>query len=138
MAEFPQRVRRAEKGPVLQDCRRRCISLLRVAASRHISMALARLAEVEGGMILVFGRVVTKCRLAFAVCATLTLPSELAAYRISSFRFVNPRKYNIQAMRVWTGSSVRLSFVAISQALSLCRPSDKLGLTLTLFPKRRV
>ena len=28
-------------------------------------------------MILVFGRVVTKCRLAFAICATLTLPSEL-------------------------------------------------------------
>jgi len=40
-------------------------------------MALARLMEVEGGMILVFGRVVTNCRLAFTVCATLTLPSEL-------------------------------------------------------------
>ena len=40
-------------------------------------MALARLTEVEGGMILVFERVVTKCRLAFAVCATLNSPSEL-------------------------------------------------------------
>jgi hypothetical protein len=84
MAEFPQRVRRAEKGPVLQDCRRRCISLLRVAASRHIFMALARLTEVDGEVIPVFGRVVTKCRLAFAIWATLTLPSEL--HRIGSVR----------------------------------------------------
>ena len=68
----------------LQDYRRRCISLLRVAASRHIFMALARLTEVDGEMIPVFGRVVTKCRLAFAIWATLTLPSEL--HRIGSVR----------------------------------------------------
>jgi len=45
----------------LQDYRRRCISLVRVASSRHIYMSLSRLTEVEGEMILVFGRVVTKC-----------------------------------------------------------------------------
>jgi hypothetical protein len=41
----------------------------------------------------------------------------VAPYRISSFRFVNPRKCNIQAMQVWTLSSVRLIFVAMSRSL---------------------
>jgi hypothetical protein len=41
----------------------------------------------------------------------------VAAYRISSFRFVNPRKCNIQAMQAWTLSSVRSSFVAMSRSL---------------------
>jgi len=59
----------------------------------------------------------------------------VAAYRISSFRLVNPRKCNIQAMQVWTLSSVRLGLVAMSQSLNLCRPSDKLGPTLHFFPK---
>jgi hypothetical protein len=80
-------------------------------------MALARLTEVEREMVLVFGRVVTKCRLVFAVCATPHLASGVAAYRISSFRFVNPRKCNIQAMQVWTVSSVSLSGVAMSRSL---------------------
>jgi hypothetical protein len=65
----PKRVRHAERP---------------LAASRHISMALDRLTEVDGRMILVFERVVTKCRLAFAVCATLNSPTEVQ--RIESAR----------------------------------------------------
>jgi len=40
-------------------------------------MTLARLSEVERTMILVFASAVTRCRQAFALWATLTLPSEL-------------------------------------------------------------
>jgi hypothetical protein len=86
MVESPQRVRRVQKDPVLVSGRIQTTLYftMRVAASRHISMALARSKKVEGKVILVFGRVVTKCRLAFALCATLTLPSELQ--RIGSVR----------------------------------------------------
>jgi len=38
-------------------------------------------------------------------------------YRISWFRFVNPRKCNIQALQAWTLGSVRFSFFAMSRSL---------------------
>jgi hypothetical protein len=55
--------------------------------------------------------------LAFAFLRHIYTAVGVAAYRISSFLLVNPRKCNIQAMQAWTLSSVRFSFFAMSRSL---------------------
>jgi hypothetical protein len=67
MAEFPQRVRRAEKGPVLVSARLQTTLHFTTESGSKPSHfhGIGRLTEVDGDMIPVFGRVVTKCRLAF-------------------------------------------------------------------------
>jgi hypothetical protein len=119
----------------LQDYRRRCISLESGSKSSHFHGTSPTDGSGRGnapGFPESRDQMPTRLR---RLCHT-HLAMGIAAYRISSFRFVNPRKCNIQTMQVWTLSFVRLSFVAMSQSLSLCRPSDKLGPTLPLFPRR--
>lgn len=60
-------------------------------------------------------------------------------YRISWFRFVNPRKCNIQALQAWTLGSVRFSFFAMSRSLKPWPTKRQTGLnTPTLSQKTRM